>query len=306
MVKDGAIAWYSIRPFFHWRFSQAFVPLWFGSGVGMILANKFVWAYAFFGLFFVWSVACWFASDYLREKEKSLESKRLRRDVERFHKAKNSYLRWKWIVFSLILLLAVFCLGAVRITQIEYELRSLYGLLLPANDPDPLTPHCATKHADGLKVYLGDELAMTVKTFPFNPVGVYERHQNEETVEPLITIDKDAHGNIVLTTNVKNRDNKLIAQINRNVFTISEQKIFRTYREHPDKSTIVVQDEYGHEALYVRYLNPHSIIFSGILYYLPGEAFVIKGKKVGSGIYDNTCFNVDVKDATGVAVYPTK
>lgn len=164
--------WYTMRPFFHWKFSQAFIPIWFGAAVAMILSDHFIWAYVFFIFLGLWSVACWLASDHLKEKKKALESRKLKKDEPRFKKAKQSYLVQLWGVSALLLLIGSVGLLFTRVSQANYELSKMGGTLVPANDPDPQTPYCASELTGDLKIYLGDGLEMGATGFPFNPVGL--------------------------------------------------------------------------------------------------------------------------------------
>jgi hypothetical protein len=58
----------ALRPVFHWAYSGVFIPLFFGLGVTLALANRFAMAYAFFVLFAVWGIAYWLTSDWLGKK----------------------------------------------------------------------------------------------------------------------------------------------------------------------------------------------------------------------------------------------
>jgi hypothetical protein len=190
-----------------------------------------------------------------------------------------------------------------RSIQVSRELSELGGVLTPADDPDPSTPLCAAGFKDDLKIYLGDGMAHVMRGgFPFYPIGTIKQTPEGTLKTPLVTIDKDEDGNIVVTADVRNMELKRVALVDRNTFEISESKIFRTHRERPDKHTLDIYDEYGNEALYVRYLNSHAVKLSGILYYLPGEAATIKGEKVGSQFAHEVCLVVGVPGQMGVGI----
>ena len=75
-----------------------------------------------------------------------------------------------------------------------------------------------------------------------------------------------------------NNEGKLIARISKNELTVNESRIFRTHKERPDANTLDILNEYGQPALYIRYLNPHSVKFLGRLYYSvrPSVGFIIE------------------------------
>ena len=70
------------RPIFHWKYSGVAIPVFFGTGVAMALADKFLMAYVFFALFGVWSIAYWLTSDTLTRMRKRLLTRSVRRDVK--------------------------------------------------------------------------------------------------------------------------------------------------------------------------------------------------------------------------------
>jgi hypothetical protein len=85
-----------LRPAFHWRYSGAFIPLFFATGIGMALANKFAMAYGFFALFGLWSLLYWLTSDTLADKRRELHTRAVRKDPDLLVSKLRQYLIYEW------------------------------------------------------------------------------------------------------------------------------------------------------------------------------------------------------------------
>jgi hypothetical protein len=79
--------------FFHWKYSQIFIPLAFATGVGMALANKFIGAYVFFLLMGTWWIFCWLASNPVTRKRVLLKNRKIRRTPVLLRTAKEATYR---------------------------------------------------------------------------------------------------------------------------------------------------------------------------------------------------------------------
>jgi len=101
---------------------------------------------------------------------------------------------------------------------------------------------------------------------------------DEATRKSWLCLDRARDGSILVTAEVRGKDGKVIASISNNVLTVNENRIFRTHKERPDKSTLIIKDEYGETSLYLRYLNPHSVSILGKMYFAPSYAFRITEK----------------------------
>jgi hypothetical protein len=72
-------------------------------------------------------------------------------------------------------------------------------------------------------------------------------------------------GNIAVSLKILDKNSDLVTSIDRNEFNIANHALL-THKPRPDKSTLVVFDEQGNEALYVRYLNKSAIYIRGNMY----------------------------------------
>ena len=57
------------------------------------------------------------------------------------------------------------------------------------------------------------------------------------------------------------------AKLSNNHFDINPNEIFT--KERPDFSTLRITDSYGNQVLNVRFINPHALSVTGVLFY-PG------------------------------------
>jgi hypothetical protein len=108
--------------------------------------------------------------------------------------------------------------------------------------------------------------------------------------DPVLTLDRSEGGNIAVSLKVVDKSGDLVTSIDRNELNIANHALL-THKPRPDKSTLVVFDEGGNEALYVRYLNKKAIYIRGYMY-LGGRRWVIDFPG------ENNCiggFGVDMK-----------
>lgn len=107
------------RPIFHWKYSSVLIPLFFATGIGMALANRFAMAYIFFVLFGLWSAGYWLTSDVLRKKADLLRERNIRRNRERFEAETTKYRRWIFVPSLGIVGLTLVFLCWTRIAQLQ-------------------------------------------------------------------------------------------------------------------------------------------------------------------------------------------
>ena len=256
--------WSAVRRVFHWRISQALILLCFATGVGTALAERFALAYFFFVLFGIWSVLCWFASDLLAKKKSELEKLEKKthkistkpKKIAEYKKAHRTYLLYFKIGVPVMLIgLMAACLAEVQSIQREYELSLPNGWLIPANDELPQSD--CSPAANELALYMGTNASVSGK-FPHTLI----QYRGKD----VLSIDRNDKNQIAVTVEVRGVDDKLIATIDKNNFNLT-QNALQTHKPRPDRNTFVVYDEYGNQALNVRYLNPRAIRISGTLYY---------------------------------------
>jgi hypothetical protein len=81
--------------------------------------------------------------------------------------------------------------------------------------------------------------------------------------KPLIQFDQTSPGVVVPIMDVHGRDGRIIARFDKSGFVVgSRLAVIR-----PDKSTLIVIDDYGDEAVNIHYLNPEAITISGFMFY---------------------------------------
>jgi len=259
-----------LRKLFHSKYSVGFF-LWamgvalVGLAVGLvgIDTSGLAWlACFFFALGTVWSLGSWLTSDFLRKKNPRGWNRATRKRASKHSAA--AYLVWKWGVS--VSLVGVFVAAVIQTLAISErkELLSMHGVLLPAHDPNPPNP-CGDIPADAMAVFYGNS-------------AMYARGNSFSLLEigptSLLTIDKDQTGSAALTADIRSADGKIIARISRSEFTVNPNNILSMKR--PDRSSLIVDDQYGHTVLNVRYLNPKAIKVLGLLYFAPNQAFDIR------------------------------
>jgi len=80
--------------------------------------------------------------------------------------------------------------------------------------------------------------------------------------DKMLTMDEIA-GRITLSGKFFSRDGKIVAELKDNEFYINPNNYFR--KKRPDTHSLVVYDQEGTEILKVRFINPHTIKFTGII-----------------------------------------
>jgi hypothetical protein len=264
LAKVALQLWGVLRKLFRCGISQTFIPLWFATGVGMALTNKFFLGYVFFILFGIWGIGCWFASDHLAKKQSNIERLRKKatkpnakaKSVADYRKAqKVNLICYKFGVPIVLTALMLVCIAWVRSTQEEYELNLSNEWLFPANDKSP--PSDCFLSADDLILYVGRNASISNK-FPHTVI--------QYKGQGVLVIDRNEKKQAAVTVTAIGRDGKVIATIDRNHFNLT-QNALQTHEPRPDKSTLLVYDEYDNQVLNVRYLNPQAIRISGMLYY---------------------------------------
>ena len=239
-----------------------FVTAFLGTaGVTMIYGYDFFLGVGALALAAVWGILAWSLSDVLRRKKPTPPKKQKPKPsvVEKYERDCRNYRAWQCgVPFLIILALAAF--GWLANDKREQKiLNEEAGFLLPANDPDP--PGCEMKAPfnfgeNSLKVYLGS-IMVSYSIFPHNIFTVNGKN-------PLI-LNRDESGRIALTMDILDKDGKVVVQFDNGHFTVNQNA--RLDMKRPDRSTLIVHDNYGNEVLNIRYLNKHSVAISALLQY---------------------------------------
>jgi hypothetical protein len=117
-------------------------------------------------------------------------------------------------------------------------------------------------------LYLGNSrLTASERMFPWVVLAPQDRRLRRE--HPIITIEMDKAKHIAVNLDVLSEDRRVVARIKRNHFWVNPNNVLN--KERPDRSTLVVTDQFGKEVLNIRYLNPHSIHLTGA-FYVVGQA----------------------------------
>ena len=226
----------------------------------MALANHFLLAYLFFLLFGGWALLCWFASEYLSREEGNLRSRSTRRSRD-YHRRRRLHATRKWGMAAVIVLSTCACLILVRSEDTAYELMQLRGILEPADDPIP--PNQCSRGGslphDAVLLLTGDSSGNATWTdrFPHTVIAYNGK--------PILTLDRTESGTVEVSVTIFDKGGNLIASIDKGEFNLANHALL-THKPRPDKSTLVVFDEGGEKALYVRYLNKRAIEISGSMY----------------------------------------
>jgi hypothetical protein len=272
-----------LRHFFHWKHAGVLIPLFVGLGatlvgVGTSLNSTeswlFVSAYVSFLLGLLWTLGYWLTSDLLRNRS-PLGWNRRRRQQTNIRKAQKIYLTWKyagcaaWI--ALFLLFALF----TNVVWEKKELSQMGGLLYPANERTPDQGECTAGEGE-VSLYLPTFTAK-VAHFPLTVIEV--------SGKPLIRLNRDKDGAVVLSADVLSADGRVVARIDKNIFQVNPNNYFTMKRE--DRSSLVVVDQYGNEALNARFLNRTSFRLNAKLY--SSGVPVDLSNKASVGV-NNLCF----------------
>ena len=139
-----------------------------------------------------------------------------------------------------------------------HDQQEMSGLLLPANDPSPdnVCDHGPFQIPSGMMFILLGNSASFTNRFPHSVIVVKG--------EPVLTLNQKGD-QLAVSAKIFSADGKIVAEIIDNEFSINPNNYFR--KERPDKSTLVVYDQEGKKVLDVRFINPNTIRFLGILNY---------------------------------------
>ena len=83
--------------------------------------------------------------------------------------------------------------------------------------------------------------------------------------QSVVSIDRLEDGSVVLSVEMRDTSNRIIARLNKNGFVVNSG--YALYMLRPDKSTVIIEDQYGKEVLNARFLNRQAFRLSGVLQY---------------------------------------
>jgi hypothetical protein len=165
------------------------------------------------------------------------------------------------------------------VEEIKKNVPKNQGLLRPASDPDPPTPHsplrsCDDIPKDALKIFLGNSMGWT-----------------QDSRQSVLKID----GREALTVTFQNekigvyakffsKDARIVAELDGDKYYVNPGNSFRV--ENPDDSTLTVYDGVeGAKILHVRFLNKNSLLITGTFRsHLPARRpVVVKDNYIDAG-----------------------
>lgn len=247
--------------FFHWQHSGVLIPFFFaGSGtiIGIALAVPagasaalFHLADLFMFLGGLWSAGYWWTSDFLNKKMPATGEQRNPRKANSAKRSMTRFNRWRWGVLSAIGLTVWLCLAGIGKLALDKELESLSGRMFPGSDPTPPNP-CPERLSEDVLVIFGDN-ASAVDHFPHTILEVRD--------QPVLALDRDQSGMLVLLLEVRSQDNRIIVRLDRDGFTVNPNNYLKMIR--PDRNSLIVIDQEGREVINAKYVNPRTFQIDG-------------------------------------------
>ena len=133
---------------------------------------------------------------------------------------------------------------------------SLNGHLIPSNDPMPSLESLGCRSGplqeDEYLIITGG-LTSIVKTFPYPVLTAFGRR--------VISFSKSDSGALVLSMDIRDSDDTLIARFDEDGFEVNPHLLKR----HPDKSTLIVEDTHGNQVMKARYSSKRVFTLEGKL-----------------------------------------
>ena len=185
------------------------------------------------------------------------------------------------------MLLAFLC--SLKLTgkiALARELNLNHGWLVAADDADPAENPCVgpLEPKDVLKIHLGKIMAYG-SGFPYPILAVNGKKE--------LFVDRDDKGRVAISLDIRSSDERIIATIEKGKFTINQNNFLDM--EHPDRSTLIVRDQYKKQVLNVRYKNKTNLELSALLQYPGGKTVTISKDVVPTiciGDFGNPAINI--------------
>jgi hypothetical protein len=238
------------------------VGVLFPIGLAMLYGGDYVLGIIAIGLTAACWIAAWLISEELQNRKPQPPRKQKYVQLEKYRHDSRRYVIWKFSVPAIIV--AAFFLSSLFVNYKREEtiLKELDGFLLPASDPDP--PNSCKFEIAGhnmmpdtaLKVFLG-KFMVSYSSFPHKIFTINGKN-------PLV-LNRDSSGRIALTMDIFDKDEKIVVRFDNGHFTVNQNA--RLDMNRPDRSTLIVHDNYGNEVLNIRYLNKQAVVISALLQY---------------------------------------
>jgi len=255
----------------------------------VLFYKYFALADLFFAAASLWSITFWQLHGFLVRKRNALNERKVRKNPDLLRKKRFSYWAWRWGISGLLTLVTLACLFGVHAVQERYELESLQGWLIPANDPDPSPDICSGPFTPkrALRIHLG-KFELFAGVFPYTVLAVNQ--------QKAIVLNRDEHGRIAISMEIRDKDGKVVVLFENGHFAVNENNFLKKGNERPDRNTLVVHDQWNHEVLNAHYRNASYLDISALLQY-PGAKPVTIPKNVPAdvclGDVGSTALNIE-------------
>ena len=172
----------------------------------MLFYKYFVLAYLLIAAAGLWSIASWQLHDVLVRKRAALNERKVRKNPDLLRRRRLNYLAWRWGISGLLFLVTLTCFAGVHSVQERYELKSLRGWLLPADDPDPSPDICSSPFTAKLplRIHLG-KFEMFASAFPYTVLAV--------NGQKAIILNRDEQGRIAVSMEIRDKDGKVVVYL---------------------------------------------------------------------------------------------
>jgi hypothetical protein len=101
--------------------------------------------------------------------------------------------------------------------------------------------------------------------------------------QKAIILNRDEQGRIAVSMEIRDKDGKVVVLFEDGHFAVNENNFLKKGNERPDRSTLVVHDQWNREVLSAHYRNPRYLDISALLQY-PGAKPVSIPKSVPADI----------------------
>jgi len=105
-------------------------------------------------------------------------------------------------------------------------------------------------------VFLGDNAYVT-KWLPQEILRIHGKQ--------VIGLERNSAGGIIVSMDIRSDDGRIIVRLSKDGFVVNRNNELLVNR--PDKSTLIIEDQYGNVALDARYLNERAFRITGTLHY---------------------------------------
>lgn len=251
-----------LRKLSRWEYSGWFIAVFIGIAVTLLFEKLFILAKVFIVAAGIWAIIHWNFHQFLENKTAALNNRKVQRNPGLLKEKLFEYRAWRWGVSTVLVLFTVGCVGAFQLFEERSELESLHGYLVPANDK--VRSYCSTATAFPLSrvltIHIG-KVEVFATIFPYTVLAVNN--------QKAIVLNRDKQGRIAISMEIRDKDGKVVVLFENGRFDVNENNFLKTGAERPDRSTLIVRDQWNNEVLNARYRNENYLEISALMRY-PG------------------------------------